>query len=67
MREQDANWLARVCVNGCEQRRAEDIAELAVDLVIVAMQLAAPNFDTRTMARLDDCARVAAKRAAICT
>jgi hypothetical protein len=53
MREQDANWLARVCVNGCEQRRAEDIAELAVDLVIVAIQLAAPDFDTRTMARLD--------------
>ncbi len=53
MREQDANWLARVSVNGCEQRRAEDIAELAVDLVIVALQLAAPYLDTRTMSRLD--------------
>ena len=53
MREWDANWLARVSVDGCERKRAEEIAELAVDLVIVALQLAAPNFDTRTMARLD--------------
>ena len=53
MREQDADWLARVSVDGCEQKRAEEVAELAVDLVIVALQLAAPYLDTRTMARLD--------------
>jgi hypothetical protein len=53
MREQDADWLARVTVDGCEQRRAQEIAELAVDLVIVALQLAAPNLDTRNMTRLD--------------
>ncbi len=53
MREQDANWLARVSVEGCEQRRAEEVAELTVDLVIVALQLAAPYLDTRNMARLD--------------
>ncbi len=53
MREQDADWLARVSVNGCEESRAEEVAELAVDLVIVALQLAAPYLDTRTMARLD--------------
>jgi hypothetical protein len=53
MRERDADWLARVSVDGCEQKRAEEIAELAVDLVIVAVQLAAPYLDTRTMARLD--------------
>lgn len=53
MREHDADWLARVSVDGCEQKRAEEIAELAVDLVIVALQLAAPYLDTRTMARLD--------------
>jgi hypothetical protein len=53
MYERDANWLARISVDGCEQKRAEEIAELAVDLVIVALQLAAPNLDTRTMARLD--------------
>jgi hypothetical protein len=53
MRERDADWLARVSVDGCEQKRAEEIAELAVDLVIVALQLAAPYLDTRTMTRLD--------------
>jgi hypothetical protein len=53
MREYDANWLARVTVDGCEQKRAEELAELAVDLAIVALQLAAPAFDTRSMARLD--------------
>jgi hypothetical protein len=53
MRERDADWLARVSVDGCEQKRAEEIAELAVDLVIVALQLSAPYLDTRTMARLD--------------
>jgi hypothetical protein len=51
MRERDADWLARVSVDCCEQKRAEEIAELAVDLVIVALQLAAPYLDTRTMAR----------------
>jgi len=53
MRDEEAHWLARVHVDGCEQKRAEEIAELAVDLVIVALQLAQPYLDTRTMARLD--------------
>lgn len=53
MREGDADWLARVPIDGCTQKRAEDIAELAVDLAIVALRLAAPNLDTRTMTRLD--------------
>jgi hypothetical protein len=53
MREGDAGWLARVLVNGCEQRRAEEVAELAVDLAIVAIHLAAPFLGTRTMTRLD--------------
>jgi hypothetical protein len=53
MRERDADWLARVSVDGCEQKRAEEIAELAVDLVIVSLQLAAPYLHTRNMARLD--------------
>lgn len=53
MRERDADWLARVSVDGCERKRAEEIAELAVDLAIVALQLAAPYLNTRTMTRLD--------------
>ena len=35
MRETHASWLARVAVEGCEQQRAEEIGELAVDLAIV--------------------------------
>ena len=41
MQETKANWLARVGVEGCEQQRAEETGELAVDLAIVALQLAA--------------------------
>ena len=53
MRESESHWLARVFVDGCEPKRAEEIAELAVDLTIVALQLAAPYLNTRTMSRLD--------------
>ena len=53
MREGGADWLAQVTVEGCERKRAEEIAELAVDLAIVALQLAAPYLGTRSMARLD--------------
>lgn len=53
MRDGHADWLARVSVEGCEQRRAEEIAELAVDLAIVALQLAAPFLGTNSMVRLD--------------
>ncbi|MCP2221699.1 hypothetical protein [Bradyrhizobium elkanii] len=53
MREHDADWLARISVEGCEQHRAEEIGELAVDLAIVALQLSAPSLGTNTMGRLD--------------
>jgi hypothetical protein len=53
MRETHAYWLARVEVEGCEQQRAEEIGELAVDLAIVTLQLAVPNLGTRSMSRLD--------------
>lgn len=53
MRERDGDWLARVSVDGCEHKRAQEIAELAVDLAIAALQLAAPYLHTRSMARLD--------------
>ena len=33
--------------------RAMEVAALAVDLALVALQLAAPGLDTRSMARLD--------------
>ena len=53
MRDESADWLARVSVDHCEQKRAEEIGELAVDLAIVGLQLAAPYLGTRNMARLD--------------
>jgi hypothetical protein len=62
MRETHAHWLARVEVLGCEQQRAEEIGELAVDLAIVTLQLAAPNLDTRSMSRLDSRRGSAEKR-----
>ena len=62
MRETHANWLARVAVEGCEQQRAEEIGELAVDPAIVALQLAAPNLDTRSMCQLDSRRGSAEKR-----
>lgn len=62
MREAKANWLARVVVEGCEQQRAEEIGELAVDLAIVALQLAAPFLSTRSMCRLDSRRGSAEKR-----
>jgi hypothetical protein len=62
MRETHASWLAGVAVEGCEQQRAEEIGELAVDLAIVALQLAAPHLDTRSMCRLDSRRGSAQKR-----
>lgn len=62
MQETHANWLARVVVEGCEQQRAEEIGELAVDLAIVALQLAAPYLDTRSMCRMDSRRGSAQKR-----
>ncbi len=54
MRDNRANWLACVSVEGCEHQRAEEIGALAADLAIVALQLAAPlSYGTRTMGRLD--------------
>jgi hypothetical protein len=53
MRDSPAHWLACVQIEECERDRAQDVAALAVDLAIVALQLAAPAHGTRTMARLD--------------
>jgi hypothetical protein len=53
MRHTHANWLARIEIEGCDQERAQEVAELAIDLALVALQLAAPNLDTRSMCRLD--------------
>ena len=62
MRDTGANWLAGVPVEGCERQRAEEIGALAVDLAIVALQLAEPFLHTRTMSRLDARRGAAQKR-----
>jgi hypothetical protein len=62
MKETRANWLARVEVDGCDQERAEDVGEIAIDLAIVALQLAAPGPQTGTMSRLDSRRGAAEKR-----
>jgi hypothetical protein len=53
MKENHANWLACVPVQGCEQERAQEVAALSVDIAIVALQLAAPAWGTRNMSRLE--------------
>jgi hypothetical protein len=54
MKDTHAFWLACVPIEGCERDRAQELAELAADLAIVALQLAAPDWGTRTMARIDN-------------
>lgn len=53
MRRTHGNWLAQVPIEGCELDRAQELAELAVDLALTALQLGAPRLDTRSMCRLD--------------
>lgn len=62
MRGTHANWFASVTVEECEHKRAEEIGALAVNLTIVALQLVAPQLDTRTMSRLDARRGATAKR-----
>jgi hypothetical protein len=63
MRDTHANWLACVPIEGCEHQRAEELGTLAIDLAIVALQLAIPQaFGTRTMSRLDARRGAAEKR-----
>ncbi len=54
MEKEHSHWLARVTVNECDQKRGKEIAEIATDLAITALQLAAPTMTTRNMSRLND-------------
>lgn len=53
MRRTGANWLASIEIKGCDRDRGQEVAELSVDLALVALQLAAPTLDTRDMCRMD--------------
>lgn len=51
--ENKVRWIARVGIQGCDAERGSEVADLTVDLAIVALQLGALGFDTRRMSRLD--------------
>jgi hypothetical protein len=52
MGKERAHWLGIVSVKDCDDEGAQEVGALAVDLAIVAFQLAAPNLGTRNMSRL---------------
>jgi hypothetical protein len=54
MRSERAHWLGFVEIEGCDRERSQDFADLAVDLAIIALQLAQPYLDTNTMSRLSN-------------
>jgi hypothetical protein len=52
MRNNGSHWLAVIDIDGCDQQRSIEVGDLAVDLGIVALQLAAPYLGTKNMSRL---------------
>jgi hypothetical protein len=52
MNERHGRWIADVTVAGCEPVRANEMANLGVDLALVAVQLAVPLNYSRNMARV---------------
>jgi hypothetical protein len=52
MRKERAHWLAAVEVQDCDRDRGQEVGELAVDIGLVAFQLAQPYLGTRNMSRL---------------
>jgi hypothetical protein len=52
MRKERAHWLAAVEVHDCDRDRGQEVAELAIDVAIVAFQVAQPYLGTRNMSRL---------------
>ncbi len=52
MRDHAAGWLGEVSVEGCEKQRSAEIADLAVDVAIGALQLVVPAKLGRRMVRV---------------
>jgi hypothetical protein len=52
MNERRATWVAEVEIDGCEEAKASEIADLAVDIAIVGIQLVIPSYYSRRMARI---------------
>ena len=52
MNERQATWVAEVEIDGCEETKASEIANLAVDIALVGIQLVVPRNYSRNMARI---------------
>ncbi len=52
MGKERAHWLAVVKVDDCDRERGQEVADLATDLALVALQLAAPYMGTKNISRL---------------
>jgi hypothetical protein len=52
MNERRATWIAEVEIDGCERTKASEIANLAVDIALVGVQLVIPASYSRGMARI---------------
>jgi hypothetical protein len=47
-----ANWMATVKVEGCTKNRAQEIADLTVDIALAGLQFCIPEESARHMARM---------------
>lgn len=47
MKERHATWVAEVEIDGCEETKASDIADLAIDIALVGIQLVIPRYYSR--------------------
>ncbi len=52
MNERHATWVAEVEIDGCEETKASEIADLAVDIALVGIQLFIPRNYSCNMARI---------------
>lgn len=52
MASANATWIAKVTVEGCTDERAREIADLAVDIGLAALQVFLPEQDAHRIARL---------------
>lgn len=52
MDERYATWIAEVEIDGCEEARASKMADLAVDVALVGIQMVIPLSYSREMARI---------------
>jgi hypothetical protein len=52
MSERSATWIAEVEIDGCDEAKASEMADLAVDVSLVAVQLVIPWAYSRNMAQI---------------